>query len=157
MSEIKKEAFSLSELYPAMQSVIASGGEFLFYPNGKSMLPTICPERDGVLLARAEKLRTGDLLLFVRRDGSFVLHRLVKMEKNGSLVLRGDAQYIDERGILPNAVIGRVSAIIRGKKEIRTDSLSFRARSQMLRISYPLRRFLHRAKGKIARTLKGKR
>ncbi len=157
MSEIKKEAVSLAELYPTMQSVIASGGEFLFYPNGKSMLPTIRPRRDGVLLARAENLHLGDLLLFVRRDGSFVLHRLVKIGKDGSLVMRGDAQYIDEGGISPEAVVGRVSAIVRGKKEIRTSSLTFRGKGWARRVSYPVRRFCHRVKGKIARTLKGKK
>lgn len=157
MSEIKKEALSLAALYPTMQKVLNAGGEFLFYPNGSSMLPTIRPGRDGVLLSRADTIKRGDLLLYVRRDGSFVLHRLVKIKKDGSLVMRGDAQYIDEGGILPKAVVGRVCAIVRGKKEIRTSSLSFQAKGRARRASYPLRRFFHRAKGKLKRMLKGKK
>ena len=157
MSDIKKETIHLADLYPTMQKVIEAGGEFLFYPSGRSMLPTIKPGRDGVLLQRASKPSARDLLLYRRKDGSFVLHRLVRIEKNGSLVMRGDAQYIDEKGILPEQIVGRVCAIVRNEKQIRTDSPAFRLRACVREISYPLRRFVHRLKGKISRTVRRKK
>ena len=156
MADIKKDKVSLSELYPAMCAMLDSGGQFLFYPDGVSMLPTIRAGRDGVLLSRLDAIRRGDILLFRRRDGSFVLHRLVKLDKNGTLVMRGDNQYIDEGGILPDAVIGKVSAIIKGERKVLTSSLPFRFRSGLRLFFYPVRRFFHRALGKIKRTLRRK-
>ena len=157
MADLKKEKVSLSELYPAMKAVLESGGEFLFYPDGKSMLPTIKHGRDGVCVVKAEKLSRGDILLYRRRDGSFVLHRLVKKEKNGSLTMRGDSQFIDERGVSLDAVIGKACAIERNGKKKSTASLSFRTRSALRLFFYPLKRFLHRACGKIKRTVRGQR
>ncbi len=157
MADIKREKVSLSELYPAMRAMLDSGGEFLFYPDGASMLPTVRAGRDGVFLRRAESIRRGDILLFRRRDGSFVLHRLVKRKKDGSLVMRGDNQYIDEGGISPEAVEGKASAILRGEKRVSTSSLSFRFKSACRLSFYPMRKFFHRALGKLKRMLRRKR
>ncbi len=157
MSDTKKEKVTLSELYPVMRATLDSGGEFLFYPDGVSMLPTVRAGRDGIFLSRAEGIRRGDILLFRRRDGSFVLHRLVRIEKNGALVMRGDNQYIDEKGVLPEAVIGKVSAILKDKKKVLTSSLFFRFKSRCRLFFYPARRLFRRAWSKIKKAVKGKR
>ena len=155
MSDVKKEKISLRDLCPTICTVVASGGEFLLYPTGKSMLPTIRPEKDGVLLSSAASIEKGDIVLYKRADGSFVLHRIVSFTERGNLVLRGDSQYIDEVGIPPSSVIAKVAAILRdGKREIRTDARAYRTRCKMRSIGYPLRRFAHRAKNKIKRMFK---
>lgn len=157
MADIKKEKMTLSELYPAMKAMLDSGGEFLFYPDGISMLPTIRAGCDGVFLSRADSICRGDILLFKRHDGSFVLHRVVKIEDNGALVMRGDNQYIDETGILPNAVVGKVNAILKDERKVSTSSLSFRLRSAFRIFFFPIKKFFHRAWGKIKKAARRKR
>lgn len=154
MADVQKERMLLADLCPTIRTVIESGGEFLVYPNGTSMLPTIRPGKDAVLLCRADSVACGDLLLYQRKNGAYVLHRVVKLRKDGSYVLRGDNQFFDEGGIFPSDVVAKVSAIKRGEKEKRTSSLSFRIKSGMRLFFYPLRRFVFRAKNKLRRMLK---
>ena len=156
MSDIKKEKILLDDLCPTIRAVTESGGEFLLYPNGESMLPTIKAGRDAVLLRRADTLRVGDLILYQRKGGAFVLHRIIRIDKGGSLVMRGDNQFYNEYGVIPSSVIAKVSAIIRGSKKISTTSCCFRARSKARLMFYPLRKLLFRAQNKIKRMLGGK-
>ena len=106
----------LSELLPRIAETIANGGEFLLYPQGESMLPLVRPARDGVWLSKAEKPARNDICLYRRENGRFVLHRLVKREKSGSLSFRGDNQRETERGVPEDAVIAKVAAVQRDGK-----------------------------------------
>ena len=80
----KTETMELSLLLPLIEEVLAQGGEFELHPRGKSMLPAIREGRDTVMLSRATPPYTrGDLLLYRRTNGTFVLHRVVRVEKDG--------------------------------------------------------------------------
>ncbi len=109
---------SVAELLPAIGDAFARGEEFLLYPRGESMLPLIRPTRDAVCLVQPEALRKNDVCLFQRENGRFVLHRLVKIEKDGTLSFRGDNQNVLEKGIMHHAVIARVSAVVKDGKRI---------------------------------------
>ena len=104
---------TVAELLPAIREALAKGEEFLLYPRGESMLPLIRPARDAVSLTAPENLRKNDVCLYQRENGRFVLHRLVRIEKDGTLTFRGDNQPNAEKGIARHAVIARVSAIIK--------------------------------------------
>ena len=106
----------LAALLPQIVETIGSGGEFLLYPRGESMLPLIRPARDGVYLVRAEKTARNDIFLYRRENGRFVLHRFVRREKSGSLTFRGDNQREAETGVPEDALIARVSAVLRDGK-----------------------------------------
>ena len=43
-----------------------------------------------------KKLRKGDIFLFTRPNGQYVLHRLHKIQKDGSYLMLGDSQLIPE-------------------------------------------------------------
>lgn len=65
-------------------SVVVSGG---------SMLPFLSGNRDSVYLEKpAGKLRKGDIVLFRRTNGDFVLHRIKSIKKD-DFYLIGDRQY----------------------------------------------------------------
>lgn len=69
---------------------------------GGSMLPLLAGGRDRVTLGPVpERLRRGEVLLYRRADGSYVLHRLTGFGQDGTLVFCGDRQTEPERGILP--------------------------------------------------------
>jgi len=144
MEEIRKEKTELKDLYPTICAVIAAGGEFMLYPNGKSMLPTIRPGKDAVLLSAPQDLQAGDMILYRRKNGAFVLHRIVRIEADGTYTLRGDNQYYDEHGILHEQVIAKVDSFYRGKKKIFCTSRRHRFYLWRRRVSYPLRNFSFR-------------
>lgn len=63
--------------------------------SGTSMTPFLHPG-DVVYLSRPVRpVRAGDVVLFTRPDGSYVLHRILK-KKAGFFLALGDAQYAPE-------------------------------------------------------------
>ncbi len=84
---------------------------------GSSMTPFLVPGRDSVLLTKpAAPLRPGDIVLYRRDDGAYVLHRIIRLARDGTLCLAGDAQTVLERGIRREQVFAVVrSATRKGK------------------------------------------
>lgn len=116
----------LSEYQGLIREVLAADGEFRLYPHGISMLPLLRQGRDSVALRRVDSpIRKGDILFYRRPDGSFVLHRVVKVSPGG-LTLMGDNQLSPERGVAPEWVIGRVTRIFRDDKEVNRDGFGYR-------------------------------
>ena len=62
---------------------------------GNSMCPFLHPG-DIVYLNRFAALEKGDIVLFTRPDGSFVLHRIYQIKKDGSYLILGDNQMLPE-------------------------------------------------------------
>jgi hypothetical protein len=105
--------------------VIASGGEFRLYPRGTSMMPLLREGRDSVALVAPDRIKRGDILLYRREDGQFVLHRLLRIEKDKTLTFCGDNQSRLEKGISPDAVIARVAYFWRDDKRVSPKSLRY--------------------------------
>lgn len=62
---------------------------------GNSMCPFLHPG-DIVYLNRYTELEKGDIVLFTRPDGSFVLHRIYRIEPDGTYLILGDNQLLPE-------------------------------------------------------------
>jgi hypothetical protein len=84
------------------------------------MIPVICP--GDVLLVRKESradIRRGHVILF-RRAGRFFAHRVVHVKvahrrDRGTLITRGDALAQEDAEVSDEELLGRVSAILRGR------------------------------------------
>lgn len=74
----------------AVLPAIREGGSFVLTVTGCSMAPTLHPG-DPVLLSSGENIRVGDILLFQRGSGEFILHRCVRV-RGDRLTMNGDAQ-----------------------------------------------------------------
>jgi hypothetical protein len=99
-----------------MERMLNEGREVLFTPSGVSMRPFIEGGRDSVVLRRpSAPIRRGDILLArcVRQDGSetYVLHLVLRVEKDGTVVLQGDGNLLGEERIRPENVLGIVIRI----------------------------------------------
>lgn len=117
---------NLFELLPIIEEQLASGKEVCFTPKGSSMLPLLVPDRDEVVLtAPPEKLKKYDLPLYRRASGQFVLHRVVKVKKDGSYVMCGDNQYVREDGIKHGQIVGVVESFSRNGKKIKANSFLY--------------------------------
>ena len=87
--------------------------------SGSSMTPFLVHGRDTVYLSRLERpARRGDMLLYQRSCGQYVLHRVWKVEKDGTFTMVGDAQVELERGIREDQIIAVVTSVIRKGKRM---------------------------------------
>lgn len=121
-SSRRTESYRLSELEGIIRRVTESGGEFELYPRGTSMLPLICEGRDSVMLsALPAELVAGDVVLYRRDGGAYVLHRIVGREGE-SYTMCGDNQYLPEKGIRRDQMISFVSAFIINGRRIEASS-----------------------------------
>ena len=76
--------------------LLAEGKTDLPVPvTGNSMCPFLYPG-DIVYLNRPAAPRRGDIVLFTRADGSFVLHRIYRVNRDGTYLLLGDNQLLPE-------------------------------------------------------------
>ena len=140
----------IAEYDALIREVLASGGEFRLYPHGTSMLPLIRQGIDSVALRTLDRPpRKFDILFYRRTDGSYILHRVKKVTKDG-LVLWGDNHTMLEYGITEKNIIGYAARIFRGETELDCQSLRYKLylwlwqfkaiRSLVLPIAYHLRK-----------------
>ena len=149
---MNNQEFYLSDAIEVIEEILESGGEFRLYPRGTSMLPLIVQSRDSVSLLRAPAQK-GDIAFYRRRDGHFVLHRVMDVCADGTYVMCGDNQTLLERGIRSEQILARVCAVYRREKRIEVDSRAYRT-YVFLWARMPLRRvllFVYRAFAKLSR------
>lgn len=90
--------------------------------SGYSMTPFLAHGRDTVYLSKVKRpLKRGDMILYRRSSGAYVLHRIFCLEE-GTYTLVGDAQTMLERGIRPDQVLALVTAVRRKGKLLRSGS-----------------------------------
>jgi len=92
--------------YGDIAEALADRGEMICPFRGCSMLPMLRQDRDAVHLKRhdGKGLNAADLPLYLREDGTPVLHRVLKVGKTGYLVC-GDS-CVEGEWIRPEQVIG---------------------------------------------------
>ena len=116
----------IAEYDSVIREVLESGGEFRRYPHGTSMRPLLRQGIDSVVLEKMKRApKKNDILFYQRQDGSYILHRVWEVTDTG-LTLVGDNQRMLEYGVTEEQIIGYVTRIYRGEKEINCDGLWYR-------------------------------
>ena len=144
------ESIHLSDYEELIREVLETGGEFRLYPHGTSMLPLLRQGIDSVALRSLDRPpRKFDILFYKRQDGSYILHRVKQVTKDG-LILWGDNHTMLEYGITEKNIIGYAARIFRGDKELDCQGFGYRAylrlwqfkviRRVLLPIAYRLRK-----------------
>ena len=118
-------SFAISDIIPVLTEVIASGGEFELYPRGTSMLPLIREGRDSVVLSALKEPRVGDIVLYRRDNGQYILHRIIGKE-GSTFTLCGDSQTKPEADIGESQMIARVVAMTVNGHTFSCDSEKYR-------------------------------
>ena len=84
--------------------------------SGNSMSPFLVHGRDTVYLSRLDRpAKRGDVLLYKRESGAYILHRVYKVEKD-SCTMVGDAQTQLEQGIRQDQIIAIMTSALRKGK-----------------------------------------
>lgn len=121
---MNKQTLNLEELFPVIEEVISSGGEFRVYPKGVSMLPLIRQEIDSVVLVLPKDVAEKDMVLYRRDNGQFVLHRVVEI-KNDEYIMCGDNQTELEYGIKREHLLAKVAYFYREDEKITLDNQKY--------------------------------
>lgn len=131
---------SMSDLYPVLSESIARGSDVSITVTGTSMLPLLHNETDTALLTGVKgRLNKYDLAFYRRGDGSFVLHRVVKVTPKGYIML-GDNQVVTEHGITEKNIIAVVKGFTRGGKKYSVSNRMYMLYSVIWTNLRPLRR-----------------
>lgn len=126
----------LEQLAPLMSECLAQGQEVVLTVTGNSMSPFLRDKKDQVVLTACDPtaLQPGDVPLFRRRNGQYVLHRIVErddgvtctrwgeeqgMPSHGDglrYTMLGDAQWQEEPDIAADQIVACATAFIRRGK-----------------------------------------
>ena len=118
--------FNLAEYADTIKEVLAHDGVFRIYPKGTSMMPLIRQKKDSVVLTAPKfPMSKGDIIFYQRKNGQFVLHRIVK-KTGDTYVCCGDNQVQLEPGIDKSMIIAVVEAIYRKDKKVDNKNLAYR-------------------------------
>lgn len=129
----------------AVASLLEDGKQTAIPVSGSSMVPFLAGGRDRVLLcAPGEALRKGQIALFRRSGGAFVLHRVCRVLADGSYEFAGDAQTRREGPVEHSQIVGVVGRVCRKGKWQGEDSLIWRFFAGPWRWLLPLRPLLFR-------------
>lgn len=104
------------------EDVIAEQGRLIYRNESDSMFPIIQPRDLLVIEAVKEPLKIGDVPLYKRDSGQYVLHRIVNI-KNGKYTMKGDNRSIVEKGITDRHIIGVLTGIVRNGKTYSVESV----------------------------------
>ncbi len=92
-------------------------GILAFVPGGTSMWPTLKHAKQSVIvLPKTERLKRLDVGLYIKENGSYVLHRVIKV-LDGGYVFVGDSLNFTEK-VKEDQVIGVMAGFFRGKKYV---------------------------------------
>lgn len=115
MNCLTEKQLSMEQIASLIRESLAEDKSVRFSPKGVSMKPMLRQGKDSVVLSSVpEKLKKYDLPLYQRKDGKYVLHRIVKVGKTYSCL--GDNQLKEESGLQHSQMIALVTGFYRGEK-----------------------------------------
>ncbi len=142
----KLSAYSMEELAPLILDFIGRGKQVIITGKGNSMLPLIRSGKDHIKLSSCstEILLPGDVVMYRRTNGSYVIHRIVSVEPDGTFTMKGDSQTWTERGITRQQIVAEAVSVFRPEKEITKNNklykvyAKFWTKSHIIRAAYEL-------------------
>lgn len=130
--------------------IINESGSLAYTVRGFSMMPLLRQGKDVVVLEKPTKpLQKYDAVLFQRRNGKYVLHRILKI-KDGKYWIVGDNDIIGEM-IDEDQIIGVMTSVKRGNRIVKVTDKGYLLYVHLWCDVYPLRFLLLRIKRFIRR------
>lgn len=123
---------------PLILESVHAGWEVTFTVTGNSMFPLLRDREDAVILASCGHVRRGDVVLYRRRDGHLVLHRVMKRDKQG-FAAAGDAQTEWEYGLQEEQIVAVAVGFIRCGRYISRADVGYRLYWRLWAALRPLR------------------
>lgn len=128
--------------YGKAPEVLSRGEDYVSMTTGFSMYPMLRQHRDIVVIKPADSpLRRHDVPLYKKAGQSrLVLHRIIKIRRDGSFVIRGDNTYINEIDVKREDILGVLRGFYRnGRYYDCESSRKYKIYVWIMRITYPAR------------------
>ena len=103
-----KLTIPMEEMIPLIRSALCDGKPVEMTVTGRSMLPLLRDRLSSVRLIRPENLTVGDVVLFRRADGHYVLHRICAVH-DGLYDILGDRLPAPDKDVPGSEIIARVA------------------------------------------------
>lgn len=138
MDNIKK--VKAATIFPFIEEILDQGQSSRITVTGSSMYPFLRDGIDSVEFSKAgfDSISRGDIVLIRRRDGAYVMHRVLRKE-DGSFYMVGDAQQWIEGPLHSDQLLALVTAVYRKDRKIVCRSTWWRTLSSIWLLMLPCR------------------
>ena len=126
------------------EDLLVRDGRFVYTNVGGSMLPLLRQRRDIIEIHAKgpERCKKYDVVLY-KREGMYILHRILKVLKNGYLIA-GDNNTFTDPPVTDDMILGVLTRVVRNGKSITPDNFWYRCYMHLWCDCYPLRFFILR-------------
>jgi len=154
MYTMELSTIPMESLAQLLQLQMDRGGIARLVVTGSSMYPTLRHRKDAVVLCELSRaLQKGDLILYKRENGQYILHRIVSKPNGGKFICSGDNQWEPEQ-VKQEQVLALVTTLIRDGKYIGVDSMPCRLWVGIWVALFPVRKPLIRLRRLLGRLRK---
>lgn len=139
------------------QEIIEEKGMFIGLPVGVSMWPMIRNRVDTVKLVKIDRpLKKHDVILYIRKNGQYVLHRIIKVN-NTAYTLCGDNQWQKEKGVTDNMIIAVMDGFFRKEKYVANNNFFYKTYYHIWALLRPFRKLFYYLKAGVKKVIRRKR
>ena len=135
-------------MIPVIRTMVENGTPVEMTVTGNSMLPLLKNRISSVRLIKPDGLEKGDIVLYRRKDGHYVLHRIVALH-DGVYDVSGDNQQAVDKNVLRADIFAKVNAYSR-------DGRCWKERDNLYRLMLPAVKTLRRVKRRLGAVMKRK-
>lgn len=137
------------EYLNVLRELTEEGKEVSLLISGSSMSPFLIHGRDYVYFRKPDRdLKKGDIVFFQRDSGQYVMHRILRVKKDGYYLV-GDAQTEVEGPIRREQIFGLICAVRRKGRKIQPGDFWWEFFAHVWMAVLPLRPLVTRIYGKI--------
>lgn len=128
-------------------------GKYISTLVGNSMQPLLKSRKDQVVVEKINSpLKKYDMVLYIRDNGQYVCHRIIKIKKDRYLIC-GDNRYKIEN-VFPKQILGVVTGYYRNGKYVSCNDISYKMYVFIWCYFFPVRRMFLYLKGQIRKLLR---
>ena len=140
MYKLKHKEVKAEGLFTVVREVLDRGSGAKIAVTGMSMYPFLREGIDSVELSKSAfaDIRVGDITVILRDNGQFIMHRVMKKEKD-CFYIAGDAQWWLEGPLNSTQLVAVVRAVWRNDKRIDCSDKAWKLMSRIWMSSRPFR------------------
>lgn len=140
----------MNEEYTSFEKELNENGKLIYTNVGVSMLPLLRENRDVMVIEKLSDLpKKFQAVLFVRENvngrGKYVVHRILKIRKDGTYFIAGD-NCTDGELVRKENILGVLTAVIRDGRKIEFKGFKYKFYLRFWCAPYRFRFFILRVK-----------
>ena len=140
----------------SIEKYLRETGKLTYKNAGVSMMPLLKQGRDLFTLEayRGQSLKKYDVVMFKRKNGKYVLHRIININSDGTYEIMGDNCVTSENHIKKDAILGIMTSFVHRGREIKVDNRLYKMYVRFWWGITPFRIILKKMRRMVARVVK---